>query len=197
MTNLAYRYWNSYTREYFYKPRERVTTFGLMVPVFLVLFYLFGIRPLWKSMTERQALIEERRQVMKSIDKNYKVMTLQQTALSESTASAEAIDRLNKYVPEEQQLSELVSYLSQTATANGFEMAFLQPVKSVESMPKLHGLTLNIVLTGNLQNTLDLVKAYENSDRFIGIRKIFIQSSGGKTGEVRMEAKVYFFEADK
>ncbi|MBI4091498.1 type 4a pilus biogenesis protein PilO [candidate division WWE3 bacterium] len=191
MAELHYRFWNRYAREYLYEPTARAASIALLIPVMLVLVYLLIISPLLRSIKEKRGQIGERVQATDLIKERSKNI---EKLKSVYEGAEEQRTKLDLYIPNDINMGMMIQELSIISSTHGFQLLYFIPSARSEKVGKStsYESSVNIGVSGNLQNTLAFIKSLEEFERFYGINSVDIKRlSDGVNGTIELSVSVF------
>ncbi len=173
----------AYQREIAGKPENLVRLYVGLAIAAVVLFVIFGIRPLAITAAQNGKFLAELRDIKLSLET--KVAKIESESEKMSGVVTE-IDLLYKRLPEESKLEEYLQELVLDAADAGFIIQrFRQQGSSEGEIP------LEVEFTGSLGSVPQLVRAMENAERFAEITDVgtITREDGGT--DVRITVVVY------
>ena len=176
----------TYQREIARKPENLVRLYVSLAVAAVVLFVIFGIRPLAITAAQNGKFLAELRDIKLGLET--KVAKIESESEKINGLSAE-IDLLYKKLPERPELEEYLQELVLDAADAGFVVQrFRQQEGSEDSQG---GISLEIEFTGSLDSIPQLVGAIENAERFAEIRDVRTTTREDGGTDVRISVVVY------
>ena len=192
-TESKFRFWDRYAKTYLDEPQTKASSATFVTFVLLVILYFFGISPIWKSINEKKENIKIRQTVFSQTEKRLNYLESIEPLYEKNKYQFE---KLNKLLPEGANIPDFLQYLSVTSATHGFQISYLSPSINTVGVVDSEGAvatSLLVNLDGRLENVLPLIRALENSERFISIKYVSISNIDGGIGRVRMEILIYSF----
>lgn len=163
----------AYQREIAGKPLNKVKFYVGLVAATVVLFVIFGIRPLAVTAAQNVKLYRELREIKEGLQTKTTKIDRDTQALSSLSSQ---VDLLYKRLPEGALLEEYLRELVLSSAKAGFVIERFRQQEGYEQ-----GNPVEVGFTGNLGSLPDLIAEIENGQRFAEIKSIKTAAREGST----------------
>lgn len=195
MAEQGVRFWSRYSREYLYEPSKKASVASLLILLYIALLLIFGVKPLFLEIQDKQSKIKEREAVKSITVGRLETVGKLRAVYQESEPF---INTLNEYIPDTEELPTFLENLSNTAANNAFILTYFSPSLEPQTdskNPKTTDATIvSIYMEGEINNILNFIKDLEKNKRFIGINSVDIitnRQNPNEPGVVKMELVIF------